>query len=61
MQVPNLLKQAGNGIACTLRVLFHLYASSSSTAVSLPPVDGGAEKDGESDANQTDTQALAGT
>lgn len=24
-QVPNLLKQAGNGISCTLRVLYHLY------------------------------------
>ena len=26
-KVPNLLKQAGNGIACALRVLFRLYTS----------------------------------
>lgn len=26
-KVPNLLKQAGNGIGCALRVLFRLYAA----------------------------------
>ena len=41
-KVPNLLKQAGNGIACALRVLFRLYSPDLFDSAASAPGDGGA-------------------
>ena len=54
-KVPNLLKQAGNGIACALRVLFRLYSpdmldSMADRAVAAAP-DGG-DREGEGEGSQ---------
>ena len=54
-KVPNLLKQAGNGIACALRVLFRLYSpdmldSMADRAAAAAP-DGG-DREGEGEGSQ---------
>lgn len=41
-KVPNLLKQAGNGIACALRVLFRLYSPDMLDGAADVPADGAA-------------------
>lgn len=44
-KVPNLLKQAGNGIACALRVLFRLYSPDMLDDAADVPAEGAAGVD----------------
>eukprot|EP01043_Picozoa_sp_COSAG02_P012267 COSAG02_NODE_471_length_21662_cov_70.510040_19_plen_105_part_00 len=47
-KVPNLLKQAGNGIACALRVLFRLYSPDMLDGTADVPADEAANLDQDS-------------
>ena len=49
-KVPNLLKQAGNGIACALRVLFRLYSPDMLDCTAdgaVPAVHDGSHREGD--------------